>query len=265
MWWCVGPGCATRFESQRSEALRLQNGVKTRWVRLCFLPLSLLPAPASELATTPYHTALGYAATKPSINSADVSWQVIFTNHETYGKRGTTDSSRPHPSYTNSGFSASTAAHSPVRKREGLPSATKTAFFFHRLEFSAETSLESFPRRTATLQLYHRYRSRRMVVKNSIIERWTKWAMKNSTREKIFHIRLEYLHEERLVVRLPVNRKFSSKLYREQGENLRCVIRKRVNYTREILHNRIAMEISWELMNRRYLSRCRNERWNWKT
>lgn len=27
---CVGPGCATRFESQRSEALRLQNGVKTR-------------------------------------------------------------------------------------------------------------------------------------------------------------------------------------------------------------------------------------------
>lgn len=26
----VGPGCATRFESQRSEALRLQNGVKTR-------------------------------------------------------------------------------------------------------------------------------------------------------------------------------------------------------------------------------------------
>lgn len=138
MWWCVGPGCATRFESQRSEALRLQNGVKTRWVRLCFLPLSLLPTPASKLATTPYHTALGYAATKPSINSADVSWQVIFTNHETYGKRGTTDSSRPHPSYTNSAFSASTAAHSPVRKREGCLLPRKPPSFFTDSNFGGD-------------------------------------------------------------------------------------------------------------------------------
>ena len=121
MWWCVGLGCATRFESQRSEALRLQNGVKTRWVRLCLLPLSLLLAQRrfpGMLPTTPYHTALGYAATKPSINSADVSWQVIFTNHETYGKRETTDSSQPHPSYPNPAFFESTAAHPPARKRE---------------------------------------------------------------------------------------------------------------------------------------------------
>ena len=144
---CVGPGCATRFESQRSEALRLQNGVKTRWVRLC-LPPSFSASSAAGFQpchTPPYHTALGYAATKPSINSADVSWQVIFTNHETYGKRETTGCSPssltlrlPHP-------------RQPPDRKTGprLIHRNRPLFFWTRLEFY-ET-----PRRDQTASRLH--------------------------------------------------------------------------------------------------------------
>ena len=47
------------------------------------------------------------------------------------------------------------------RERDRSLSATKTVFFFDRLEFSAETSRVLVPKRTATLQLHLRYRARR--------------------------------------------------------------------------------------------------------
>lgn len=92
---------------------------------LPYIPLSPPPSP--------YHTALGYAATKPSINSADVSWQVIFTNHETYGKRETTGYAA-YPAYL--------TLH--LTERAGLASATKTALLSARLEFYAETRVYTF-------------------------------------------------------------------------------------------------------------------------
>lgn len=138
MWWCVGPRLCNPFRESAERGTQTpewgKNSVSSPRLPPSFSPLPPLCQPSS---TTPYHTALGYAATKPSINSADVSWQVIFTNHETYGtrrrdrNRGHGDSSTPStpihpPSLLTHPYSVATCRKKSSRARNSRPfSATR--------------------------------------------------------------------------------------------------------------------------------------------
>lgn len=112
VWWCVGVLCLRNpfRESAERGTQTSEWGKNSVSLPVLHPPPRSIPPPPSPDPCAHYHYlslflrsgyvslgshpfpalpvyrsfgSLGYAATKPNINSADVSWQVIFTKHET--------------------------------------------------------------------------------------------------------------------------------------------------------------------------------------